>query len=363
VPDVIVIGAGVIGAACAWRLAQAGARVRLMERSAPAGEASQAALGVLQYHAKPGAPPSYQALSLRNRELFPLLLDELRSLTGERVPYIEPGMLSIALSEADLPALEALCAVNAKLGFEAERLTAEECRLLEPGVNPAVLSGVFMPADAWVDNTALTLALVNAAQLAGVELARANVEAVHSQAGRVTGVRAGGQDHPAEWVVLAAGCWSGQVQGVPPLPVMPVRGQALAAGGQPLRRMVASAAGYVVPRGDQVLVGATVEHVGFEEGTTLSGLAELTRIGLDIAPRLGSLPFMGAWSGLRPGTPDGLPLIGPFDELPNLIAATGHFRNGILLAPATAEIVRARVTGQAPPVAADDFLPGRPMVA
>ena len=359
--NVVVIGAGVIGAACAWRLAQAGARVTLVEREAAGGQASRAALGVLQYHAKVGLPNSYQALTARSQALFPAMVDELAALTGQQVPYTVPGLLQIALKPADLPGLEALAAANAgRPEVAMHRLEAGDCLRLEPALNPCVLGGVLLPGDAWVDNVALTAALAGAAQLAGARLVRATVEAVLSAAGRASGVRADGRDYPADCVVLAAGAWAGGVAGMPPLPVRPVRGQALAVAGQPLRHMVASAAGYVVPRGtDGCLVGATVEEASFETAITLEGLAAVSAIGMDISPTLAGCAFRSAWSGLRPATPDGLPFIGPFAEMPSLIVAAGHFRNGILLAPVTAEIVCALAGGSPPPLALDDFAPGR----
>ncbi|MCC6188829.1 MAG: glycine oxidase ThiO [Anaerolineales bacterium] len=350
--DVIVIGAGIIGAACAWRLAQAGVRVTLLERTAPAAGASQAALGVLQFHAMPGAHPAYQHLSLRSRELYPAWLAELAETTGERVPYFAGGQLKLAFAEADWPELEALLAANEALGLPVERAGADECLLLEPALNPTLLGGVFLPADAWVDNTALTLALAKAAQRAGACLERVAVTAIEQAGGRVTGVRAAGQHYAADWVVLAAGCWSSQIAGVPALPVQPVRGQALAVAGRPVRHVVASSHGYLVPKTtEQTLVGATVEAVGYDEATTLGGLAQVAAAGLEISPRLAGGAFLGAWAGLRPATPDGRPCLGPFAALPNLIAAAGHFRNGILQAPATAEIVCVLVAGA--PLAAD----------
>jgi glycine oxidase len=365
-PDVIVIGAGIIGAACAWRLAQAGLRVTLLERSAPAAGASQAALGVLQFHAKPDVHPAYQHLSLRSRDLYPDMLTELAEATGERVPFYAGGQLSLALAEADWPDLEALQAANAALGLPVERATPAECLLLEPAINPAILGGIFFPDDAWVDNTALTLALVQAAQRAGASLQRAEAQAIEQAGGRASGVRAAGPDAPggrryaADWVVLAAGCWSRQIAGVPALPVRPVRGQALAVAGRPVRRVVASPRGYLVPKtSDQTLVGATVEEVGYDDATTLGGLAQVAAAGIEIAPRLAGCAFLGAWAGLRPAAPDGRPCLGPFADVPNLIAAAGHFRNGILQAPATAEIVCALLLGRPLPVDVSGLRPER----
>jgi glycine oxidase len=351
--DVLVIGAGVIGAACAGRLAQSGLRVTLLERAAPAAGASQAALGVLQFHAKPNVPAVYQHQALRSAELYPGLLEELAAATGERVPYRSGGQLSLAFAEDDWAELGALEAVNAELGLPVERASREECLLLEPNLSPHLLGGIFFPSDAWVDNTALNLALARAAERAGARLDRVEVTHVRRDAGRAVGVTtADGRALDADWIVLAAGCWSGQIAGVPPLPVRPVRGQALAVEGQPVRRVVSSARGYLVPKeGGQTLVGATVEDVGFDDANTLGGLAQISAAGLEIAPRLAGCAFLGAWAGLRPGTPDGRPFLGPFADCSNLIAAAGHFRNGILHAPATAEIVTRLVLGQ--PVGVD----------
>lgn len=361
--DVIVIGAGVIGAACAWRLAQAGLSVTLLERDAPASGASQAALGVLQYHAKPKAVGAYQHLSFDSQKLYPAMLDEMAAYNGERVPYYAGGQLNLALDVADWDELESLYAANTSLGLPVERLDGAECRLLEPGLTPRALGGLFFPNDAWVDNTGLTLALAHAAEKSGATLVRAKVTRLIQSDGRVHGVEAGGQTYLCEWVVLAAGCWSGQIDGVPSLPIVPVRGQALAVTGQAVKRVVASPRGYLVPKGTagQTLVGATVEHVGYDLDNTVGGLGEISAAGIEISPRLAGCTFAGAWAGLRPGTPDGLPCLGPFDTLPNLIAAAGHFRNGILQAPATAAIVCALVTGAALPFDIGAFSPTRSM--
>ncbi len=358
--DVIIIGAGIIGVSCAWRLAQAGARVTVFERNAPGSEASQAALGVLTFHTNPEMPAEFEKLRRLSADLYSGMIDELAEVTEDRVRYGAGGELVVALTETDLAEIESVYAVNSELGIQAERATPEECRLLEPSVNPNICGAVFFPDDGWVDNTALTFAIVRATEKAGAVLVRANVDTVESAAGRATGVRCAGETHSADWVVLAAGCWSGQIRGVPQLPVTPVRGQALSVAGRSVRRVITSPRGYVVPKGDgQTMVGATVEYVGFDASNTLGGLAEISQAGLEISPALGTAEFLGAWAGLRPGTPDNVPFIGPFGELPNLIAATGHFRNGILLAPITASLVTAVVMGERPVLDLRPFLPDR----
>jgi glycine oxidase len=358
--DVIVIGAGIIGAACAWRLAQAGLRVTILERNAPGSQASQAALGVLTFHADPEKPAYFQDLFLRSEKLYPDLIEELAEVAGERVNFHQGGQLHIALHEKDLPGIELTFNVNSGENVNVERVTPEECLLLEPGINPRNCGGIFFPEDAWIDNTALTLRIIQAAKQAGAVLERANIEAIESQKGLATGVRWGRERRAAEWIILAAGCWSGQVQNIPPLPVAPVRGQALSVAGRAARRVIMSPNGYLVPKGEaQTMVGATVESVGFDESNTLEGLREVSTSGIEISPRIGAFEYLGAWAGLRPAAPDHLPLIGPFAEMPNLVAATGHFRNGILLAPITAQMIRAVVTGEPSSVDLSPFLPDR----
>jgi glycine oxidase len=361
-PDAIVIGTGVIGAACAWRLATAGLKVTVFDRQAPGSGASQAALGVLGFHARPRMPAAFDNLCRQSLQFYPAIIEELREVTGKTPDYRPCGQLSVALNEDDLDQIEEDYLANMALGVQVERPTPGECQMLAPGLNQGVLDALFLPDDAWVDNTALTLAIVQAAEQAGAVFKRREVQAVVRNSSRVSGVQVNGELWPAGWVVIAAGCWSGQIAGAPSLPVHPVRGQALMVAGQPIRRIVMSPRGYLVPKGEaQTMIGATVEQVGFDEANTLAGLKQLAEAGLEIAPNLKGNEFLGAWAGLRPGTPDNLPLIGPFGRLPNLIAATGHFRNGILLAPITAAMVQAAITGENSPADLEPFLPDRTM--
>ncbi len=359
-PDVIVIGAGIIGATCAWRLSQAGLKVTVLERSATGSEASQAALGVLTFHARPQFPEPLLVLCRHSREYYPSVIDELAEVTGERVDYREAGQLMVAPFDADLPELEEAERANRELGLEVERASPEEVRLLEPHLNPDLASALYYPGDAWVDNTALTFAIVKAAQSAGARIERANVTSIEMGNGRAGGVQAGGETYQSEWIVLAAGCWSGQIPGVPDLPVVPRRGQAFAVEGALIRRVVHSPRAYMVPKGDiQTMLGATVEDVGFDTANTLGGLRDIASKSLEMSAKLESCTFDGAWAGLRPGTPDEIPVIGPFEQIPNLIVASGHFRNGILLAPLTARLVRDHLTGSDPVPDLAPFSPNR----
>ncbi len=308
-------------------------------------------MGVLTFHADPRKPTVFQQLSRRSEDFYPAIVDEVTGHTGERVDYRANGQLMVALSEEDEKQLEAFHAINADLGVEVERPTPEECRLLEPSVNPSIRAALYFPGDAWVDNTALTLALALAAEASGVMIERASVEAIDNRYSPAAVVCSNGRRLSAEWIVISAGCWSGKIAGVPLLPVEPVRGQALAVEGRRVRRVVLSPRVHLVPKGEsQTMIGATVEKAGFDGSNTLGGISTIAAAGLELSPSLREAAFLGAWAGLRPGTPDDLPIIGPLYESPNLIAATGHFRNGILLAPITAEAVRDLILGETPGV-------------
>jgi glycine oxidase len=357
---VVVIGAGIIGAACAWRLAEAGAQVTVYDRNAPGSGASQAALGVLGFHSRPEMPDALDELCRLSSSYFPAVVDELAGITGQQVDFRAGGQLSVAFDKADLAELDELYEYNRTMGIAVERPTPEECLLLAPGINPELQGALFFPGDAWIDNTALTLVMVEAAKKAGASFMRGEVSAVIREENRVTGVLIDGEPKTTDWVVLAAGCWSGQVRGTPSIAVEPVRGQALMVEGQPIRRVVMSPRGYLVPKGEtQTMVGATVERVGFDDTNTLGGIEEVARVGLELAPGLARTTFIGAWAGLRPAPMDEHPLIGPFGELPNLIVAAGHFRHGILLAPITADMVRSIIVGTESPAAVEPFLPDR----
>lgn len=358
--DVIVVGAGVIGAMCAWRLAQSGLQVLVLDRSAPGSEASQAAIGLLSPHVAPGDHPAFGQLARASADRYSTLMAELIEVTGQQPEFRRCGRLAVVFEESELPALDELYRLNQALDQAVERATAEEVRSFEPGLNPSALGAVYFPDEARVDNTALTFAAVEAATRSGAHFERVEVKGIEVGRERTTTLFTRAGKFESDWTVLAAGAWSGRIAGVPQLPVEPVKGQALAVAGQPLRHIVGYGHGYTSPRGaDQTLIGATAERVGFDQSVTYGALRDLSELGLRIAPGLASAEFLGAWAGLRPGTPDGLPYIGPFSELPNLLAATGHFRDGILLAPITAELIHGIITGQDHPLPLEPYSPDR----
>ena len=356
--DVLVIGAGIIGSACAWRLSKAGLSVRVLDRTAPGSEASQAALGVLTFHGRPDTMPKpLRHLARKSREFYPAVIDELEEAVGERIYFRQEGQLILAVHDADLPLLEETLRVNLEEGVELEQASVEEALMMEPNLNPEIVGALYSPHDAWVDNTALTQAFVSAAKQVGAVFEQAEVTSIETSDGRDASVLAGEARYEADWVVLAAGAWSSQIWDIP---VRPRRGQAYSVEGSYFKRVIHSPRAYVVPKNDtQTMLGATVEDVGFDASNTPDGLGAISTRAFEISPMLETSTFVSAWAGLRPGTPDNLPIIGPSAEFPNLVVATGHFRNGILLAPITAELVRQIILGETPSFDLAAFSPDR----
>ena len=366
--NVLVIGAGVIGLACAWRLAQRGARVRVLERDAPGSGATGAAAGMLA----PVGEASWGdrgllAMSLASARTWPEFAAELERESGIAPGFRRNGALHVALDRDEAEALRRRHALHEELGLDAEWLRPSACRGLEPGLAPRVAAGVHAGHEAQVDPGPLVDALAEAARSAGAEL-EPGAEATEAlvEGGTLAGVRtADGRELRAEGVVLAAGCWSG-AEWLPELarpPVRPVKGEILTLRGPAERpvckRIVASERVYMVPRADgRLVVGATVEERGFDTAVSAGGVHELLREAYRALPEVAELELLEARAGLRPGTPDNLPLIGA-GALDGLILATGHFRNGILLAPLTADAVAAIVAGERPPDEVATADPGR----
>ena len=339
--DVLVVGDGLVGLACATALADGGARVGLLGAREP-GQASQAAAGMLA----PGVERATGAahdFALLARDRYPAYVAALRARTGIDVALDRNGVLQVAPSAARAAEL------HDSLAGDARWLDPGELAALEPALAPAV-GAVLHPGDGAVDNRAL-LAALQAATVAHPRIAPLGTAAHLEPLGRRAAVRtADGGRHEAARVVLAAGAWSATLQGLPRrLPVEPVRGQMLALGATPLRHVVYGVGGYVVPRADRTLVGSTMERVGFDPRTTDVAVAGLRAAGEAICPALADAPELARWAGLRPVTPDGLPILGRDPEHEALVYATGHSRNGVLLTPLTAECVAALVAGAPPP--------------
>jgi glycine oxidase len=353
-PDVVVVGAGVIGLAVARHLALRGARVRVLERGESGAEASWAAAGWLAPLVEADGPGPFLDLLLRGRAMYPAFAAAMREETGIDIGYSDAGTLSLALTGADAEAMERRYAWQSAAGLPAERLTAEEARSLEPGITPEVRQALLFPGDHQVDNREMARALCAAARRAGAEVRTGTaVERLAWSGGRLAGVElAGGERVRADAVVLAAGCWAGRLAGLPrALPVLPVHGQiaAVSTASQRFRHCIDTPRCYLVPRADgRLIAGATVERGVWQKEVTPAGLCSVLTGAAEIAPWIGGLPLVESWSGLRPGTPDDLPVLGPDPDVPELFYATGHFRNGILLAPLTGEAVGEMVLGGDP---------------
>ena len=365
--DVVVVGAGVIGLGIAWRAALAGLGVTLVD-SAPGRGASWAAAGMLA----PVTEVNYGEQALLELNLaaaarWPAFAAELEEFASRSVGYRRCGTLTVARDTDDNAALEDLYAFQRDLGLKVERLRGRECRQLEPGLSPSVRGGILAAGDHQVDNRALVAALLVACERAGVRRHAGRVAAVRVEGDRTTGVvLAGGKPLDAGTVVLAAGCWSATLAGLPPglvPPVRPVKGQLLhlrGPGDAPLcQRNVRGLEVYVVPRGDgRVVVGATVEEHGFDTTVTAGGVHDLLRAAVELLPEVTELELTETVAGLRPGSPDNAPLLGR-SALDGLVIASGHYRNGILLAPVTADGIAELLAGGTVPEAIVPFSPGR----
>ena len=358
--DVAVIGGGVIGLAVAWRAAARGHRVCVLERGELGAGASHVAAGMLAPVTEADAGElALLALGLRSARAWPQFAAELEQAAGADPGLRHCGALVVARDGDEAEALERELALRVKLGLDVQRLLPSAARRLEPALAPTVRLALDVPGDHSADPRALVLALAQAARRAGVTLRTgARVERIESGGGRVTGVGlAGGEVLRADRVVVAAGAWSGTIDGLPRVALRPVKGQILRlrdpAGGGLLERIMRFEGGYLVPRGDgRYVLGATMEERGFDTTVTAGGLYELLRDAGELVPGVHEMVIEEMSAGLRPATPDNAPVLGPAEELAGLHWATGHHRNGILLAPVTADIVvDGLTTGGGEPVA------------
>lgn len=368
-PNVAVVGAGTIGLASAWRAARSGCTVTLIDPE-PGRGASWAAAGMLA----PATEAHYGEeglleLNLASRRRWPSFAADLAD-TG----YRETGTVVVARDNDDRAALDDLLDFQRDLGLQVRRLSSREARGLEPGLAPTVRGAVLAEDDHQVDNRALVRALLAACEDEGVEMVRARATEVSTAAGHVDGVGlASGGRVNADAVLVAAGAWSSDLVD---LPVRPVKGQLVhlhhprhgpeamtdplvarnvrAVGGRPDRPAV-----YLVPRADgRLVLGATAEERGFDIAVTAGAVLDLLREAYELLPGLTAYELTETTAGLRPGTPDNAPLIGPAGP-DGLVVATGHHRNGILLTPITAEAVVAYLTGGEVPEVARRFVPQR----
>ena len=361
--DVIVLGAGVVGLCAARALAAEGARVLVVERGRVGEEASGAAAGMLLAQADIGHGSRLLETALLARARHAALAPELEKETGIAVERSAHGVLEVAFTEAEEAALRDRAGWQRSRGLSVETLAGEDIREAEPNLNPEVRSGLFFADDRSVDNVRLVRALAASAVARGASLLCGRpVTRLALEGGRVAGVWAGSERFEAPVVVNATGAWAGQLPGDPkPPPVEPVRGHIVAFDLAPglLRHVVCSHRGYLVPRADgRLLAGSTVERAGFDKSVTAGALRAVLAIALEIVPMLAEVRIAESWAGLRPGTPDGLPIVGK-GAVEGLIHAAGLFRNGILLGPLVGEAVARLALGRDPGLDLSAFDPDR----
>ncbi len=351
--DVAIIGGGIIGVTIALELAREKLTVVVLDRQQPGREASWAAAGMLS--PAPDSPRDVPLvpLSRRSLQLYPEFVATTEDESGKPTGYARSGALEIfcgANGEADR---DATVAEHRRLGLSVEPMALETARQWEPSIGPSAAAASWLPDEGTVEPRLLMDAVLGAAQHRGVEIrSDCEVTGLLRAGRRCLGLVARGEDIMVGAVVMAAGCYSAQILESSNLascaPTRPVRGQMLGlrSDSVSLRHVVRSHRAYLVPRGDgRIVAGSTLEEVGFKKQVTPAGISRVLEGALELCPVLAEAEVLETWSGLRPGTPDDLPIIGP-TEIEGLLIATGHYRNGILLAPVTARLIRNCLTRQ-----------------
>jgi glycine oxidase len=343
-PDVILVGGGIIGCAVAFFLAKGGARPLVLERGEIGAEASAGAAGMLTAQAHADEPDALFELKLASRDLYPSLVAEVEDRTDLDVEYRPIGHLVPTLTAAEATEVRRRITWQQARGLTARWLDAAEARSLEPGLLPAVQGGGWFPDDHHLNNTAMTQALAGATRRLGGEVrAGCPVLDLLREGDRVTGVLTREGPIPGGRVVLCAGAWSQDFEAAAgiPLPIIPAKGHiAVARLERPALRRVVYGDVYIVPRasGEHIL-GSTVEFVGFDKQVAVETVARLLARATALAPALREADLVTSWACLRPAAADGLPVLGAVPGRPGLVVATGHFRNGILLAPITGKLI------------------------
>jgi glycine oxidase len=361
--DVIVAGGGLIGATIAWQLSREDLRVALFDAGEPGNEASWASAGILS--PAPENPGMISAVSLAKASmaLYPEFIAEVEQCSGINTGYRAKGTIEAITSSSAREELSTIIALHRGLGLRAEPLSPQEAREMEPALSEEVEAAVLRPEEASVDNRLFTRAALEAAKRCGAEiLANRRVQAIRAEGSRCTGVTSAGENFSSGHTVIAAGAFSAQIAGAAQFaPVHPAKGQmvSLRCEAAKIERVLWGEHIYLVPRDDgRILAGATVEHVGFDKTATAGGLQTNLSAAIALAPVLATARIEETWAGLRPDSPDHLPIIGSTD-LEGLHIATGHFRSGILLAPVTAKVICEIVSGKTPGVDCERFSPLR----
>ena len=361
--DVAIVGGGVIGASIAFELARENLKAVLLDRQQPGQEASWAAAGMLS----PG-PDSPEAMPLvplgkESLRLYPEFISLIEEASGLPTAFVREATLQIFPGPSGEAEHQKMAAEYERLGLAFESISLDDARKLELSLGPAAQAAALLRDEAVVDPRHLTSAVIEAARHRGVEIRHdCPVTAVLRTGNRCEGVIAGGERMASKFVVVAAGAYSGGIEWLARYaPTRPVRGQMLALRSKDLKlqRVVRSERGYLVPRRDaRIIAGSTLEDAGFDKHVTPSGIQKILNAALDLFPGLASAEIIETWAGLRPGTPDNLPILGPTD-IQGLLIATGHYRNGILLTPVTAKLLRLWVLNGRVPMDTAAFSPLR----
>lgn len=363
--DVIIIGGGIIGCAIAYDLAKRGVKPLVIDKAHTVGtEASWAGAGILTSHASTHEP--YPTLCRASLALYPSLAEELRTETQIDIEFIRSGTLSVFFNQAEAAGLIGLADRRVKRGFSAEVLTAEQAWELEPALSKSIAGAVLFPEDAQVRNPKMVRALAKGAAKLGAEFQVGNpvtdfVRDSENGGNRVVGVVVNGETLYADTFVIAAGCWAGALtaQLDVPIQIEPAKGQIVLVEAMPppFQHIVDGLGIYVVPRADgKILLGATVEFVGYDKTTTVDGAKQMIDAGIAIAPELADSTFVQTWAGLRPSAKKG-PLLGYLPGYNNVVLASGHFKNGILLAPITGQLIGELLTTEKPSLSLEPFQP------
>jgi len=361
--DVAIAGGGVIGGAISLELARAGLRVALFDRQIPGQEASWASAGILSPAPETAGMIPLVPIGKTSMALYPEFVAEVEGISEEKTGYRPKGTIQALFSRDARAELSTVIALHHGVGLKAEPLRTEEARKLEPALSEEMEAAILRPDEGCIDNRALMSAVLVAARKSGVEIfAASEVKSIWREGSRCAGLVVGEEKIAAQWTVIAAGCFSASIEGVGGYaPVQPAKGQimALRGGGLKIERVLWSENIYLVPRNDgRIIAGATVENIGFDRKLTAGGMQKNLEGAIELAPGLANAQIEETWAGLRPDTPDHLPILGPTD-VEGLLIATGHFRSGIVLTPITARLIREWITLQKVSVDWDRFSPLR----
>ncbi len=364
-PDVIIVGGGIIACSIAFHLAKAGVRPLVLEKTAVAAEASSGGAGLLSAQAHTDEPGALFDLKLASRALYPALADELRERTDMDIEYRRIGHVVPAFSEAAAACVRARVSWQTAQGLPAQWLAAAEAREFEPGLPAGIHGAGWFPEDNHINSTNTTQALAGAVtRMGGTVRVECPVTDLVRDGDRITGVRTAQETIFAAEVVVAAGAWSGEFEAAAgiPLPVFPAKGQIVVARlPKPAAQHVVYEEVYVIPRAmGEHIIGSTVEYVGFDKRVTVEAIVGLLGEATRLVPALRDAEMVASYGCLRPASADGLPLLGRVAGRPGLVVSTGHFRNGILLAPITGVLIAELIVHNRTAIPLAPFRPDRP---